>query len=204
MPDDEARRGGEPASRGKDELRKRVLAARDALAKDEAKAAALSQAACERAAALPEVAHAATVLAFASFGSELETTPLLRWALESGKRLCLPRIAGPRAMRALQVTDLERDLQPGRWDIREPRPELPEIPAAELDVVIVPGSIFDPAGGRCGYGGGFYDTYLPLTRPGTPRVALAFELQMVPEVPLEAHDLRVDAVVTEARVVRPG
>jgi 5-formyltetrahydrofolate cyclo-ligase len=73
-----------------------------------------------------------------------------------------------------------------------------------MDVVVVPGSVFDAAGRRCGYGGGFYDTYLPLTRVGTPWVALAFEAQLVEKLPCEAHDLAVTAIVTETRVIRPG
>src|SRR5674476_1014549 len=60
----------------------------------------------------------------------------------------------------------------------------------------------DAAGRRCGYGGGFYDTYLPRTRPGIPWVALAFEAQLVDELACEPHDLAVGAVVTEARIIR--
>jgi 5-formyltetrahydrofolate cyclo-ligase len=66
----------------------------------------------------------------------------------------------------------------------------------------VPGAAFDAAGRRCGYGGGFYDSYLPRTRPGIPWVALAFEAQLVDELPYEPHDLAVGAIVTEARVIR--
>lgn len=192
----------ELAPRTKHELRRHVLAKRDDVPPD--RRAALSAAACARAAALPELVGARSILAFASFGSELDTGPLLTWALDADKRLCLPLVAGPREMRALLVTDLEHDLVPGHWDIPEPRADLPELAPEEIDAVVVPGSMFDPACRRCGYGGGFYDTYLPRTRPGTPRVALAFELQLVDEVPVEPHDLRVDAVVTEARVIRPG
>jgi 5-formyltetrahydrofolate cyclo-ligase len=72
-----------------------------------------------------------------------------------------------------------------------------------MDIVFVPGSAFDEQGRRCGYGGGFYDTYLPLTRPGTPWVALAFETQLMPRIACEAHDLPVTAIVTEERVIRP-
>jgi 5-formyltetrahydrofolate cyclo-ligase len=73
-----------------------------------------------------------------------------------------------------------------------------------MDLVFVPGSAFDAGGHRCGYGGGFYDTYLPLTRPGTPWVALAFEAQVVPLIDCEPHDLPVTAIVTERRVIRPA
>jgi 5-formyltetrahydrofolate cyclo-ligase len=159
---------------------------------------------CARALELPEFVAAGTVMLFASFRTELDTMPIARRVLEAGKRLSLPRVLGPRLMAAYQVTDLASDLVPGKWDIPEPRESLPEVPPQELDLVFVPGSAFDEEGRRCGYGGGFYDNYLPLTRPGTPWVALAFEAQLVPRIDCEAHDLPVTAIVTERRVIRPG
>jgi len=72
------------------------------------------------------------------------------------------------------------------------------------DILLLPMLAFDDAGWRLGYGGGFYDTYLRLTRPGTPWVALAFETQLVPRIVCETHDLPVTAIVTEKRVIRPG
>ena len=77
-------------------------------------------------------------------------------------------------MAAFRVTDLAADLAPGKWDIPEPSVGLPEVQPEAMDLVFVPGSAFDEDGRRCGYGGGFYDNYLPRTRPGTPWVALAF------------------------------
>ena len=68
----------------------------------------------------------------------------------------------------------------------------------------MPGAAFAPTAPRCGYGGGFYDAFLRRLRPGTPRIGLAFELQWSTNVPCEPHDLTLDAVVTEARVLRRG
>ena len=157
-----------------------------------------------RALELPELAAAGTVMLFASFRTELDTMPIAEWVLRAGKTLCLPRVLGPRRMAAYRVTDLAADLAPGKWDIPEPREGPPEVPPEAIDLVFVPGSAFDEEGRRCGYGGGFYDNYLPLTRPGTPWVALAFEAQLVPRIDCEDHDLPVTAIVTERRVIRPG
>jgi 5-formyltetrahydrofolate cyclo-ligase len=107
-------------------------------------------------------------------------------------------------MAAFRVRDRVADLVPGKWGIPEPREDLPEVPPEAVDLVFVPGSAFDEEGRRCGYGGGFYDTFLPRTRAGTPWVALAFEAQLVKGINLEAHDLPVTAIVTERRVIRPG
>lgn len=184
----------------KPELRRRALAARDALPGMER--ARLSVAVCARAAALPELTAAATIMLFAAFRSEVDTEPLVSWALERGKTVCFPRVLGSRRMAAYRVTDPATDLVPGAWGIPEPREGLEEVPPECIDVVVVPGAAFDAAGRRCGYGGGFYDAYLPLTRAGVPWVALAFEAQLVDELPCEPHDLAVGAIVTEARLIR--
>jgi 5-formyltetrahydrofolate cyclo-ligase len=186
----------------KAEARRRALDARDVLPKAERER--LAGAVRARALELPELAAAGTVMLFASFRSELDTAPIAEWVLRAGKTLCLPRILGPRRLAAFRVTDLAADLVPGKWGIPEPREGLPEVPPETIDLVFVPGSAFDEEGRRCGYGGGFYDTYLPLTRRGTPRVALAFEAQLVPSIACEAHDLPVTAIVTERRVIRPS
>ena len=189
----------EPAG-AKLELRRRALAARDAL--PGAERARLSVAVCARAAALPELDAATTLMLYASFRSEVETTALFSWALKAGKTVCAPRILAPRLMAAYLIADPEADLVPGAWGIPEPREGLEEAPPERMDAVVVPGAAFDAAGRRCGYGGGFYDTYLPRTRPGIPWVALAFEAQLMDELPCEPHDLAVGAVVTEARIIR--
>lgn len=186
----------------KHEARRRALQARDALS--EAERERLGKVVCARALRLPELVAARTVMLFASFRSELDTGPIADWALQMDKRLCFPRVLGARSMAAYEITDVAVDLVPGRWDIPEPRQGLPEVPPLEIDLVFVPGSAFDEEGARCGYGGGFYDTYLPLTRPGTPRIALALEAQLVPRIDCEAHDLPVTAIVTERRVIRVG
>ncbi len=201
---DQAPEGHEEHAAGltKQEARRRALAARDALQPEQREQ--LGEAVRGRALELPELAAASTVMLFASFRSEIDTMPLAQWVLRSGRSLCLPRVLGPRTMAAFLVRDLEADLVPGKWDIPEPREDQPEVPPEDVDLVFVPGSAFDEEGRRCGYGGGFYDSFLPRTRPGTPWVALAFEVQLVPRIILEPHDLPVTAVITERRVIRTG
>jgi 5-formyltetrahydrofolate cyclo-ligase len=187
-------------ARHKRALRERVVARRDRL--PAAARRARSARVFDHVVALPELATADSVLCFVSFGSEVDTSLLLRWCLDQGKRVALPRIVGRRRMEAFWVEDPARDLESGSYGIREPRAELPLAPPEAIDVVIVPGSAFGRSGDRMGYGGGFYDTFMARLRPRTPRVALAFELQLVDDVPEEGHDLRVDALVTERGVLR--
>jgi 5-formyltetrahydrofolate cyclo-ligase len=190
-----------PACASKNDLRHSALAARDALpAEDRAR---LSAAICKRAATLPELVAASTIMLFASFRSEIDTDPLIAWALGAGKVVCLPRILGPRRMAAFRICDPAAELEPGTWGIPEPCDACELVDPQDVDAVLVPGAAFDATGNRCGYGGGFYDTFLPLMRPDAVRVALAFDAQMVEDLPCEPHDLPVTAIVTETRVVRP-
>ena len=189
---------GGPAA-AKRALRDRVLGRRDAL--PGAQRLAAGEALRARLTALLVVAGARTMLCFASFRSEVDTTPLIAWCLARGTAVALPRIVGAHHMEAYAVTDLQRDLVAGRWDIPEPRPGLPLVDPAAIDVVIVPGSAFDRAGGRLGYGGGFYDTFLARLRPDARRIGVGFDLQVVDRVPREAHDLCVDLIVTESRAI---
>lgn len=181
-------------------LRERVLAHRDRLTA--ATRRARSARVFDHLVALPELDAAHSVMCFASFGSEVDTAPLISWCLEQGKRVALPRIVGKRHMEAFWVTDPVAEVECGSYGICEPRPGLPQAEPEAIDVVFVPGSAFDRSGSRVGYGGGFYDTFLLRLRPGTPRIAVAFDLQVVDAVPQEGHDLRIDTVVTERGVVR--
>ncbi len=184
----------------KHEHRKRALARRDALTS--ADRAGYSAAICARASDLEELRSAATILMFASFRTEVDTSPLIDWALSEGKTVCLPRVLAPRRMAAYHVTDPAAHLTPGAWGIPEPRENLAVVAPEQLDAVVVPGTVFDLGGNRCGYGGGFYDTYLPLTRADTSWIALAYETQVIDRLPCEPHDLAVDIVVTETHVIR--
>jgi 5-formyltetrahydrofolate cyclo-ligase len=185
----------------KQDLRRAALAARDALSPEER--ARRSAAICARAQGIPELAGAHTVMIFATFRTEIDTAPLIAWALAAGKVVCLPRIVGPRRMLAFRVSDPAADLAPGTWDIPEPVQSCELVDPADIDAVVVPGAAFDCDGSRCGYGGGFYDNFLPQTRDRVPRVALAFEAQIVDVLPCEPHDLPVTVIVTEDRVIRP-
>ena len=178
-------------------LRKSVLAARDAL--DPALRAAASAAITDALTALPAFTAARTVLAYAGFGSEIDTAPLLAATLATGKTLVLPRV--DRASRTLQlfvVRDLAADLVAGIWGIREPDPT--RCPAADPDIigfVLVPAVAFTQDGDRPGYGGGFYDQLIQKFRCRPLLITAGFALQMQPAVPVENTDQRVDGVITD-------
>ena len=178
-------------------LRREVLARRDALAPEDR--SERSRRIADRILALPEVSRAGTVMAFWSFGSEVETAPLIRRLVEAGSDVVLPRIDGGDV---LPVSYAPGDpVAPTGFGAMEPsagRAVEPE----RVDAVIVPGVAFDRRGARVGYGGGYYDRFLARTRPGVPAIAIAFGLQVVEGVPEGRGDRRLDAIVTEEEVIR--
>jgi 5,10-methenyltetrahydrofolate synthetase len=187
----------------KAELRRQILARRDALGAE--CRAALSAVILRTVRDLPAFAAARTVLAYSSFGSEPETDAFVVAVLEEGKTLALPRVdRRTRSLELYGVSEPGRQLRPGVWGIREPDPtRCPPVPPAEIDFVLVPGLVFDVRGGRIGYGAGYYDRLLRRCPPTAVLVAGAFDLQVVPEVPMEPHDRWMDRVVTE-RATYPG
>lgn len=186
----------------KAKLRREVIARRDAM--DPAERAKASATIRARLAAMPAVARARTLLAFAAFGSEVDLDPLLEDLIDRGVGVFLPFIErfSPPDLGIARLKDLRTDLKPSRQGIREPDPARRRAARIDrIDVVIAPGVAFDAMGRRVGYGAGFYDRLLPKLRPGTPVIAAAFAVQVVAQVPENANDMRVDTVVTEQRTI---
>ena len=180
----------------KADIRKKVLAQRDALVAGQR--AALSRAIVDRVLALDSYRSAARVAAYMSMGSEVETGALVADALARGKTLALPRVERGTGLRFYAVRDLERDLAPGVWGIRQPRPEMcAEIAPPSIEFVLVPGVAFTRRCERLGYGGGYYDGFIRTLARRPALIAGAFELQLLAELPMTDRDERVDLVVTE-------
>jgi len=139
---------------------------------------------------------------FVSFGSEMETLPMIEQALAQGKRVAAPR-ADPerRALIPCEIRDPQQDLAPGAHNIQEPKPHCPAVDLEAIDVVAVPAAVWAEDGHRLGYGGGYYDRFLARL-PGAVRVGLGLEVQVVPEVPHGPDDLPVDVLVTDTEVRR--
>lgn len=146
---------------------------------------------------LNEFSAARQVMLYMSFRDEVETTGLLAEVLAEGKRLILPKCYPHGIMQPFAVTDLDRDVEEGRWGITEPKAKGEPVDPQVIDLVVVPGVAFDRQGHRLGYGAGYYDRFLPRLAPGTPRIGLAFSCQRVERIPAEAFDRRVSAVITE-------
>ncbi len=185
----------------KKELRRKIQELRDSLSVE--KRDALSSRIGDNLWSEPEFASARTVLFFISFRSEVNTVPMIERSIADGKITCLPSTdMDSRGMIASQILDMRQDLVLGNYDILEPRPEcVRPIPSGEIDLILMPGVAFDESGGRLGYGGGYYDRFLERCRPDCRLVALAFELQLVEQVPRAGHDAPIHKIVTEKRII---
>lgn len=183
-------------------LRREILSRRDALSADAH--AAAGAAIVARLALLPSFATARTPLLTLPFRSEWDTLPLVRRALAAGKKVAVPRVnAETRMLELHAIADPARDVGPGHHGIPEPLPHCPEVDRGAVDWVLVPGVTFDRAGRRLGYGGGYYDRLLPLLALHVPRIAGAFDLQIVERVPAGPHDVTVHAIVTPTETIVP-
>lgn len=163
----------------------------------------LSRRIAARVMALPEYAEASTVLLYVSVGDEVRTGDLIRRCMEAGRRAVIPYCL-PDELELFLLRNLD-ELTPGMLDILEPRPELRadprrRVPIEEVDLVLVPGLAFDRRGGRLGHGKAYYDKLLGGKAESTRTVGLAFECQLVDEVPMAPHDVFLDRIVTEEDV----
>jgi 5-formyltetrahydrofolate cyclo-ligase len=184
-------------------VRKTILAARDRL--DPGEISAWSEAIRRRLLASGEINDAATICSYVSFRSEAQTLPLIESLLARGKRVVVPLTrVSERRLDLVAINDPANDLVPGYCNIPEPRESLLPghlVDPQDLDLIILPGSVFDLRGGRFGYGGGYYDRLLAQV-PGAGRIALAYELQVVERLPLAKHDELLDRIVTEMRIIK--
>ena len=153
--------------------------------------------------ALPEYSRANVVMYYIDVRSEVRTRHDLADALSGGKKIVVPYCVDG-FLQLFHLTNMD-ELEVGMYKILEPsrlppRPSRKRIDPTELDLVMVPGVGFDRRGGRMGHGKGYYDKLLEHVRPDAPLVALAFECQLFPEIPVASHDVFMDKVVTEKAV----
>ena len=157
----------------------------------------------ERFFSLPEFIVAETIFFYASFRSEVETLSMIKESLKMGKRIVLPKVDTERhRLRLYEIKDIS-ELSEGYMGI--PEPFLSDdrlVNLNDIDLVIIPGAAFDYSGNRLGYGAGYYDFLLSGRKKKMPVVALAYEEQIVDSIPSEMHDVKVDMIVTDKRVIK--
>jgi len=145
---------------------------------------------------------ARSVLFYAPMAEELDVWPLVREALGAGKRVGLPRFVPENgAYLACEVQNLGLDLMPGHFGIREPADHCAAFSLKWLDLILVPGVAFDLQGRRLGRGKGYYDQLLAGLRG--VKCGVAFDRQIVGEVPVTPHDILMNCILTPTRWIGP-
>jgi 5-formyltetrahydrofolate cyclo-ligase len=147
---------------------------------------------------------AKTIMIFISFGSEINTHEFIKIGINEGKNIAVPvTFKEERIMKPSIIKNFD-ELEPGYYNILTPKQEfIRYIDPSEIDLVIVPGAVFDREGYRVGYGGGYYDKFLSSKiRKDISKIAIAFDLQIVDKVPREEHDISVDYIITEKEIIK--
>lgn len=138
-----------------------------------------------------------TAMFFVSFNSEVDTHGMIKMALKE-KTVVVPKVAHQEIEPSV-IIDFDNLVPSGRFGILEPI-ETMKIAYKNIGLILVPGVVFDKEGHRIGYGFGYYDKFLKKV-PKAFKIGLAFDFQVVDKIPREMHDVPVDLIVTEKRVV---
>ncbi len=142
-------------------------------------------------------------LLYMNLNHEVNTKAIIQRCLQYNKVVILPAfLVDTHRMKLMKIDNLDSSLSPGPRGVLEPNPEKCKlVPIENIDIAIIPGIAFDEKGGRIGSGMGYYDRLMPGLSITTRKVALAFEEQIIPQVPMESHDKYVDIIITDQRTI---
>lgn len=144
-----------------------------------------------------EYQEANTIFIYCGTSNEVDTSIIIKDALNKGKHVALPKIVTRGIMEALEIESME-ELIPEKHGILEPKEGSRLIQPEEIDLVMIPCLGFSQDGYRIGYGGGFYDRYLPKGK--FTKIIIAFEKMRVETIPVGKLDHKVDKIITESEI----
>lgn len=147
------------------------------------------------------LSKARLVMGYSHFKNEVRTDLLKAFCLRKAISYCLPATQAPPHMDAYLVTE-HTQLHPDSFGVPTPDANhCQKVNPEEIDLILIPGLAFDPAGNRLGYGKGYYDAFLS-TAPRAVKIALAYEFQVLNQIPTSPWDLQMDYIITEKRLIR--
>jgi len=184
----------------KDELRKIMIFKRDSLNEKEHKRR--SQIITSQILNLLAYLNSKTIFTYVSFRSEVDTKSFINKALKDHKRIAVPMtLAREKTIVPCEISSLD-DLIPGTWSILEPKKDNCKLlDSKEIDLVIIPGLAFDNSFNRLGYGAGYYDRFLPSLNSSTVKLGIAFDFQLIEQIPHEDNDIQMDGIITDRRLL---
>jgi len=147
--------------------------------------------------------NSSVIMTYVGFHKEVDTKGFIRYALADGKRIAVPITdKEQRTLIVSEIKDLDNELEISTFGILEPKKEYIRVIKDEtIDLIIVPGLVFDLQGYRIGYGGGYYDRFLQRLKHNVLTVGMAFDFQLVESLPYEAFDRNVDHIITDERII---
>jgi len=158
----------------------------------------------ENLSSLKEFQEAKNILFYVSCNNEVDTQEIIKELLKE-KNIIIPYTIKNKPTIFLSELKDFVELIPKTFGILEPKEKyIREFGKEKLDLVIVPGTVFDKKGNRIGYGFGYYDRFLKTIKKDVLKIGLAFDFQLVDNIPREEHDVPLDVVVTEREVVKCG
>ena len=185
------------SSNTKNSLRKSVLSFRSSLDKNDV--LSMSADIFKQFLSIEKIQTSSKFMLYVDFRNEVATRDIISKLLDLGKEVYLPvTLKEEKKLIPKRIFSLD-DLVSGAYGILEPHLDAPTINPSLLDVVVVPGSVFDNNGYRTGYGGGYYDRFLENT--DAIRVGVCFDFQLVEDVFSENHDKRMDFIITEKSIL---
>jgi 5-formyltetrahydrofolate cyclo-ligase len=189
-----------------DKQRARSIVRRRLALVSDADRRAWSAAICKRLIGWPATRGARCPMVYLPTPDEAGVDCYTAWRIKNRLTVCGPRVDWLSCdMTPMAIDDLDAGVEIRRHGIREPRAEAGVVDAGRIDVVLTPGVVFDESGGRVGRGAGCYDRFFARNdlMEGILAVGVCFEAQLVESAPVDAHDVRLGAIVTEERIILP-
>ncbi|MCB2296928.1 5-formyltetrahydrofolate cyclo-ligase [Clostridium tagluense] len=187
----------------KDNLRKNMLKERKSMKTETV--SAFSHIIMDTIIKLPEFLNCKNIMLYLSFKNEVDTYALAKWCLDNGKKVIVPYcIKETREIIPFEINNLTKDLTKSSFGIMEPKHDiLKKANTCDIDLIIVPGVVFDKHCNRIGFGAGYYDRFLPKRVKNTPTIGIAFDYQVISKIPTGTYDVPLDFIITEKRIIFP-
>lgn len=185
----------------KDNLRKNMLVTRKNMTMHNV--SAFSNNIMDTIMGLPQFINCKNIMLYISFNKEVDTYPLATWCLNNGKTVIAPYcIQSSHEIIPFIINNLTNDLTKSTFGVMQPRHDLlMEANIKEIDLIIVPGVVFDINCNRIGFGAGYYDRFLPRKSKKTPTIGIAYDYQIIDKVPTDEYDVPLDFIITEKRII---
>jgi len=181
----------------KSKIRKRVLNVRNNMSKEDVKKN--SNAIMDKITGLDIYKQSKVVFIYMDFKNEVMTSNLIKRMLSEKKRVAIPYTDSINTVLIPSEITKESDLKQNSFGYYEPKSILP-VNIEEIDLVIVPGVVFDKNLNRIGFGKGYYDKILNRLKPSAKKIALAHDFQVLEDIPAEEHDVKMDMIITEKNI----